>query len=627
MDLLFFRHFSREMRGALLQKVLGMKTLFKKVAIVGAATLLLEAIILYFLYNSINTFYADLTAKNAYLLTEQVKNLIVGDKFDIKRASSQYNRYPIRRLIQRFSGEDSKILHVLLIDKNNRIIISDQPAHEGKIYTRPEELARLNTTRPKILNRKLKGEIEILDVIWPIWQDGEIQGYLRTVISVKQLLSFQNFYNRRKTFLFAAAGLSLGIIILTVVFTSRIYQTSLRDIQQAIRSLSETDFGYRPEYKRRDEFAPVYTGLSQLSEKAAGLSESFRQAEEKIKAMMRVVHEGLLIIDLNMNILSYNDYLLDTLDIRKHGQPEDDIYQILQQNPRLLEIYRRSRDPLTHAVRKVLPLKLLNGKTVNVQIHAMPFYDQGQVSGIVLYFKNLRMLMELEQNLHRSMLYGVISQLASSIGHEIRNPLSSLAIHAEILDNMVSKSVQDREQLRKIKKSIKIVNSEIERLHKLIDQFFTLARSREVALSHEQMNDLLNEVLDLVQQQAYEKKVTIHKYFSQNLPPVHISRDQIKQVVLNLVLNAFDAMPGGGDLYLRTVQRDGRVVVSIRDTGQGIPEQLRNHIFDLYFTTKESGVGIGLAISKKIVEAHEGRIYFESKVGEGTIFYLELPVN
>ncbi len=164
-------------------------------------------------------------------------------------------------------------------------------------------------------------------------------------------------------------------------------------------------------------------------------------------------------------------------------------------------------------------------------------------------------------------------------------------------------------------------------MQKLIDQFFTLAKSKTFGLTFENINDVMSEVLELVQQQSYEKNVHIMYEFANNLPMVKISKDQIKQVIINLILNGFDAMPEGGELTLSTYFQEGNVVVAVKDSGQGIPDDVQDSVFDLYFTTKDSGGGIGLAISRKIVEAHEGKIYFESEPGVGTIFYIELPTS
>ncbi len=599
------------------------KTIYKKLFIIGIATLLLEGIITYFLYTGINAFYADLTKKIAFLLTNQVRDVIISDKFDITRLS-QYNKYPVRRLLKRFSSEDSEILHILLIDKNNRIIVSDETGVEGQEYLNPTEVHLLNTQDPQVLNRQWEGDIEILDVILPLWQNEEVQGYLRTVVSVKNL---KYFSVNRTTVLVAGSLIAFGIILFTVFFTSRIYQANLKEVNLAIEKLNQSEFDYEKHITKNDEFSPLFSRIHKLYEKTIDLNQSFQQSEDRVRAMMKVIHEGLLILDLNLKIVSYNEYLMDILQFRKYLNPEARIYQVLEKNPKLLEIYHRAKDPLTHAIRRVLTLRLLNGNLVNVQVNAMPITDEKQANGIILYIKNLGVLQELEQNLHRSMKFGVISQLASSVGHEIRNPLSSLAIHTEIVDTLVSKAVTDEQRLKKIKKSVGVLNSEMERLNKMIGQFFNLAKAGEIKLSCENMNKLMEEIADIVQQEANEKNVHIHKNFTENLPMIYISKDQIKQVIINLILNAYDAMPEGGDLFLQTASNNAGVVISVKDTGKGIPEEYQGHIFDLYFSTKPSGGGIGLAVSQKIVEAHEGKIYFDSKPNYGTIFSIELPTS
>lgn len=598
-----------------------MKTFYKKALIIGGASLLLEAIIVYFLYTSINAFYSDLRKKLAYLLVEQVKNVIVAEKIDLSQFSP-YNKYPTRRLMNRFSGENSKILHILLIDTTNHIVVSDDPSVEGKVYTSPREMALLSTQQPTVINSEWADNVEIMDVIYPLIQSGVKQGYLRTVISVKHL---ENFYQNRKLILIFASIFSLGIIMLTVFLTSRIYQGNLRNIQHAIDRLHKSDYQYRLDYQKRDEFAPLFARLNQLFEHTLDLNESFRKSEERVSAMMRVIHEGLLIVDNDYKIVTYNDYLLDILKISRRDHQGDQIYRILQENPKLLEIYRRARDPLTHAVRKVMSLKLPDNSTIDIQINALSILESEQTKGVIFYIKNLALLKELEQNLNRSMKYTVISQLASSIGHEIRNPLSSLAIHTEILDDLTKQLSNEKQHQQKIKKSITILHSEIGRLTKLIDQFFNLAKTREAGLNYEDINIVIEEVMELVQQEAYEKSVNLRKNLGQNLPLINLSHDQMKQVILNIILNAFDAMPEGGDLFLETREFENKVLIRIRDTGNGIPTAVQDKIFDLYFSTKSDGGGIGLAISKKIIEAHEGTVYFQTKIGDGTTFIIELP--
>ncbi len=599
-----------------------MKTFYKKLLIIAFSSLVLEAIIIYFLYTSINAFYADLTNKLAYLLVEQVQKVIVADNLNLSRLDP-YKKYPTRRLMNRFSGEDSKILHILLIDTTNKIVVSDDPSVEGEEYTSPKELRFLATNKPKIVSRQWEGNQEILDVIVPLEQDSVKQGYLRTVVSLKHL---ENFYQNRRNILIGASILSLGIIFLTVFSTSRIYQSSLKEIENAIESLHQSDYRYRLKFQKRDEFARLYGLLNQLFTETSKLKEEFQESEEQIDAMKRVIHEGMLITDMQKKIISYNDYLLTIFKIKKHRKPEEQIEQILQKNMELLEIFRKASDPLTHSVRRRTHIKLLDDSFIEVQINASSIIEGDELKSVVFYFKNLASLKELELFLDRSLKYSVIHQLARSFGHEVRNPLSSLAIHTEILDNILNNLQADRDKKNKIQKSLNILASEIERISRLMDGFIDLISPREVEFISKNLNNIIKEIVELVQQEAQEKNIELNTQLTDNLPNVNVSQDQMKQVILNLLLNAFDAMPNGGKVKLKTERSETFVSVIVEDSGMGIPEENRERIFDFNFSTKAGSRGIGLHWSKNIVEEHSGKISFKSKVGQGTQFTIDLPI-
>jgi signal transduction histidine kinase len=577
----------------------------------------------YRLNNYIEEYDAQVKIETALLLTGQVEGVITTGNLNLAEFN-QYTKHPLRQDLKKFTRPGSYIQDIFLIDENNTIIVSTKPIYEGNRYTNPDEILNLRTRVPNVIKKESNEKTEIFDVIWPIIIEDTFYGHIRTVVHIGQIYDF----DRARTFILWVTGLGGGLIIfLSFWLLTRPKKLEVEETGVEAKEENPSTETTPQKSEEPEAVGSVFTRLNELYEKSADLDKSFQQSEEKIHSMMRVLNQGLLILDLNMNIITHNEYLLDVFHIRRTAVAQRRVYDILQKNSRLLEIYRRTKDPLTHEAKQIFPLNLLNGRQVRVEVLARPFYNGENVSGVTFYIKNLDMVNELEQTLQKSMKYGVISQLSSSIGHEIRNPLSSLAIHTEIVDNMVSKSVEDKSHLKKIKKSISILNSEVERLQKLIDQFFNLAKSQEIQLTFENINDLMEEIHDLVQQQALEKSVRITKYLAKNLPMVKVSKDQLKQVIINLILNGYDAMPEGGDLSLRTAFRDGYVVVSVKDSGHGIPENIRDNIFDLYFTTKDTGGGIGLAISRKIIEAHEGKLYFETQTGVGTIFYIELPTS
>lgn len=557
-------------------------------------------------------------------MADQVVRALITRGFDADQLNDEALR-DLRDRILAFVGETTPLRELLVISPANRIIASTLPELEGQVYQQEDQLALLSRRVPGVVNAETSENEATLDYLWPILFDGELRGHLRMVFRFSDLAE-QGWGRYGILVLTGVAYLSLLLLFILPKYR--------RDVTRGVPNLPEiqpeSDGEGSPGGETPGGPQPsdtVFSSLTRLYARADDLDKTFKESEQKIHYMMRVLNQGFLVVDLNMRLVSYNEFLLDVFQFRTSSNADRKVYEIFRRNPRLVEMYRLAADPLTAEVKKQVSLLLLNGKTINIEVLAQPFTDGERMVGVIFYMKNLIMLKELEDSLQRSMKYGVISQLASSIGHEIRNPLSSLAIHTEIVDTMVERSVDDETKLRKIKKSIGILNSEVERLNKLIDQFFKLARSQSAGLTFDNVNDLMDEVVDLVYQQALENNINITKAFSDDLPLVRISRDQIKQVIINLILNAYDAIGEGGDVTLATAFRDGKVVISVRDNGPGIPENVRDNVFDLYFTTKDSGGGIGLAISRKIIEAHEGRLYFETKTGKGTVFTIELPTS
>ena len=218
-----------------------------------------------------------------------------------------------------------------------------------------------------------------------------------------------------------------------------------------------------------------------------------------------------------------------------------------------------------------------------------------------------------------------IGQLAASIAHEVGNPLQAIQGFLALFLEQCAPDTPNRNFLE-------LSEDEIERIVQVIARLRDLYRPRADVVAPVVLNDLVNNVLLLTSKQMEHHHVQIHTDLAPNLPQVHVVADQIKQVLLNLVLNAIDAMKQGGALVVRTVARvdagDAPVVdIMISDSGVGIlPDQIP-HIFDGLHTTKDRGMGLGLYTSKAIIERHMGRINVASTLGEGTTFTITLPIE
>jgi signal transduction histidine kinase len=219
-----------------------------------------------------------------------------------------------------------------------------------------------------------------------------------------------------------------------------------------------------------------------------------------------------------------------------------------------------------------------------------------------------------------------IGTLAAGIAHEIRNPLVAIKTSAQLLPERY-----DDEEFRTYFSTV--VSSEIDRVSKKINDLLEYAKPSGPFFQQENLNDVINGMVAFVKTEAYKKELTIETTFSQNLPTITVDKEQMKQVFLNLLLNAIQSTPEKGKISITTRNRpktNGQaesVQVEISDTGAGIPEEDLEKIFTPFFTTKASGSGLGLAMTHQIVEEHEGTIDVQSKINQGTTFTITLPVN
>jgi two-component system sensor histidine kinase HydH len=243
---------------------------------------------------------------------------------------------------------------------------------------------------------------------------------------------------------------------------------------------------------------------------------------------------------------------------------------------------------------------------------------EGRKTGYVLLFSDMTNIKQLEEQLRRSERLAGLGRLAAGIAHEIRNPLSSIKGFAKILAGRVKEDERSR-------RVAEVMEQEVERLNRVVTELLDFAKPTELHTETVACRDLFQNSLRLIERDAVEHGVRV-----ETIPPpeelrVEVDPDRFAQVLLNLYLNALQAMDGGGTLKTEAFRQDGRVVLSVSDSGSGIAPEHLPHIFDPYFTTKPRGVGLGLANVHKFVEAHGGEIEVESSPGRGTTFLVSLP--
>ena len=219
--------------------------------------------------------------------------------------------------------------------------------------------------------------------------------------------------------------------------------------------------------------------------------------------------------------------------------------------------------------------------------------------------------------------YTEMAQLAGALAHEIKNPLSTIRLNMELLAEDMEEI--DSPVIRRAAKRVEVTKQECLRLQNLLDDFLNFAKSRRLNLRPADLNAEIEETLQFFAPEAAAGRVEIIRYLDAELPRVMLDGESFRSALLNLLLNAKQAMPGGGQLVVRTTSIGDTVVVHLIDTGVGIDDQTAAHMFEAFYSTEPGGSGLGLPTTTKIIEAHGGRIHVQSALGQGTQFTIELP--
>ncbi len=309
-------------------------------------------------------------------------------------------------------------------------------------------------------------------------------------------------------------------------------------------------------------------------------------------------------------------------DFRAFGTGEQDHEEKFRQLMRRVREQETARDIEIEKIHK-------NGRRLLVGITATQVRDEaGAEIGVAMLMRDITRGKLLQDKTEQADRVAVVGQLAASMAHEIGTPLNVISGNAEYL-------LGGGDAQRSPGKELKIIIEETERISKLIKRLMHITQPQSLDMREVQINDIVQRVLAFTVHEMEQSRVMLESHLEKGLPPVLGDPDQLEQVLLNLVMNAIEAMPGGGRLFVATslwrVESDSNALLQVRvsDTGEGIPKEIMAKIFDPFFTTKKTRGygGLGLSISSRIIEDHKGTIKIDSSVGKGTSITVRLPLK
>ena len=353
---------------------------------------------------------------------------------------------------------------------------------------------------------------------------------------------------------------------------------------------------------------------------------------------------GILSIDRENRITAVNEIAIRILELENRDYVGEDVREVLKNQQFFLQLLSGAYQMKNLPSRAEMEIRLREGasRTVGYTISFIKDED-GDVGGISLFFKDLTLVEQLNEQEKLKDRLAALGQMAAGLAHEIRNPLAAIELTASLIKRKLVGHSNHTTQLESIQ-------SEVRKLNKIVTDCLEFVRP--VKISQEKVNlvSLLDESILIALSTVEKKEILLQKNFLAT-PPVSVDYNQMKQVVVNILVNALQALKDHGSIEIscgpsscfqrnaaygngkfsdmnlgRQLSMSSYAWVKVADNGQGIPEDVLSKIFYPFFTTKEKGSGIGLAIAQKIVESHHGSIDVESKPGVGTTFTLKLPL-
>ncbi len=218
-----------------------------------------------------------------------------------------------------------------------------------------------------------------------------------------------------------------------------------------------------------------------------------------------------------------------------------------------------------------------------------------------------------------------LNMIAAGLVHEIKNPLNAININLQLLNEELEN--RNSEKDKKMSDRAQLLQREVGRLDNILSDFLRFTKKHELHIEECDINGVIDSVLDFIGPEAKQNSIRILKSFDTKLPKCNLDSNVLKQALLNIIINAQQAMPNGGELIVRTYQISNSIFIDITDTGVGIQKEKIDNIFQVYYSTKKTGSGLGLPTAKRIVEENKGSISIRSVVGKGSSFLIKLPVN
>lgn len=605
----------------------------RRTQIVLAITLMVAALvsgasyvyIAQILRQGINTTHDDAAyaaAQIAYLATNAAPDLSstrvdTSNPEAVRRGIAYYlgTDRDLNTVLDSVVGSFPTIYDAAVLDSDGKAILDTDPNLIGKKISDRPDFSQLQLANFRQKLRMVYNPPTIYDVHLPLVLNGQPFGSIHVGVSTIFLRSELTPRLQRQL---ALSGIAVLCSLVLAALLSHVALGPLEHINRSLDRMTEssgTDLT-APAAEGADEYGKVSLKIAHLGKQMRDAREIFSALKSNVDQIMASLQDGLMLFTRDSRVVLVSAAIESFLGQSRGVLLGHTVKEIFPADSALgaviLDAFR-----LHHNV-EAREIEASNGRRVQVSLDFI--HERGTQIGALLTMRDAESARRIEDEIELSRRISATGRVTRGVAHEVKNPINAIVLHLQLLRNKLQQLDPDTTR------HVDIIDSEIHRLDRVVQILVDFTRPRDLHLEETDLRLVLDDVSLLAAPDAEQHGVKLVRDLPADPIPVKIDVDFIKQAILNVVLNGVQAMSNGGTLTLAAKKSDDLVVTEIRDQGPGIPAEIQDKIFELYFTTKKTGSGIGLAQTYQIMQWHYGSVDFESAAGQGTSFRLRLPL-
>ena len=542
-------------------------------------------------------------------------------------ATALRNDPALTALINSVISYSPTVFDISIVDGDGRAYVSTDPLQEDQILPSRLDYASLEHASVAQMLGIVFGPPRVYNVSLGLERHGQTVASVR--IGIRTTFLRSNFLPWLKE----TAWLIGVLILITIVVSALVANLTVQPIERISHQLDiltqtevtesepagELEAGDSADSD--DAVVQVSHKIERLGRRMRNVEEVFSALKENLDQILSNLQDGMMLFNQDARAVLVSSSIERFLGVERDHILGERVPEIFDRNTVLGRIVREAFDRGISLVQEEITTE--TGRRVEVSLDFV--YDdrapqQRQGLGALLTLHDSESVQEIESELELSRRMAAIGQLTSGVGHEVKNPINAIVVHLELLRNKMN--AQDSPAFR----HLDVIQNEIQRLDRVVQTLVDFSRPVELKLHDQDLRQVVNAVLMLASVEFETRDVRVINEQPSHPIIAKIDADLMQQALLNVVLNGAQAMITGGTLRVRLVEDSRWVSLSVTDQGEGIPDEVRSKIFNLYFTTKKEGSGIGLAMTYRIVQLHNGQIDVESRLGQGTTFTLKIPV-